>query len=107
MDDPIQKLGLQSALPIIAVSIVLFGIVFWSFKSAQEKVGTVVLPGGVTYLGPSPTPGSVAPTTQKNPSEKTPQPNLIDGRIIPIVPNSPWAEMSGKKYPYKFSYPAP
>ena len=39
----------------IILSLVLFAGVFFAFSSAKNRTGRIILPGGVTYLGPTPT----------------------------------------------------
>lgn len=60
-----------------------------AFWYAKGKPGTIVLPGGITYLGPTPT---QAPSQG---SEK-----------ISVDPNVSWNIQKGKIYPWEFSYPA-
>jgi hypothetical protein len=83
----------QFILPAIIISSVLFVGVFFSYVTARQKTGTVVLPGGVTYLGPTPT------STQK--AEKTPQ---ADGKIY-IPADATWKSRTGAIFPYSFMYP--
>ncbi len=61
----------------ILCTVFLTILVIVSFQRAKSRTGTIVLPGGITYLGP----------TQK------PQPSVK------------WQEHKGKIYPYVFSYP--
>lgn len=53
-------------------------LVIISFQRAKSRTGTIVLPGGITYLGPT----------------NKPQPTVA------------WQEQQGKIYPYTFSYPS-
>ncbi len=78
-------------IPALAVSGVLFLAVILAFVTTKNRQGTIVLPGGVTYLGPTPT-----EVVKKN----TP------GAPIPVPEDAAWAERKGKTYPYSFSYPA-
>jgi len=39
----------------ITIIVVLTTIVIVSFSEARMKNGTIILPGGITYLGPTPT----------------------------------------------------
>lgn len=78
----------------LAVSLVLFAGVFWAFSSAKKRTGTIVLPGGITYLGPTPT-----KQIPVNGSQFT-------GGKIPISGDVKWAEQKGKRYPYSFSFPS-
>ncbi len=59
---------------------------------SRPRGGTVVLPGGITYLGPSPT--KATSDKRQAISEK-----------IPIPSDAGWATQTGKKYPYSFLYP--
>ncbi len=69
--------------------VILMGLTIVSYQYAKGRSGTVVLPGGITYLGPTPT--QVPPPT----SDK-----------ITIDPNVSWNTQKGKIYPYEFSYPS-
>lgn len=81
MNDESRKM-----LPIVGtVFLLLTGIVLIAYQYSRPRGGVIVLPGGVTYLGPSPT---------KATSEK-----------VPIPADVSWATQTGKKYPYSFSYP--
>jgi len=87
MDDDVKK-----TLPAIgAVFLILTGIVLLAYQYSRPRGGTIVLPGGVTYLGPSPTTYNQQPTTSS-------------GKIS-IPPDANWAAQTGKKYPYSFLYP--
>ncbi len=69
--------------------VILLSITFASYKYASGRSGTIVLPGGITYLGPTPT---QAPPP---PSDK-----------ITVDPNVSWNTQKGKIYPFEFSYPS-
>ncbi len=71
-------------LPAIIVSIILFGGVLWAFQSARNRQGSVVLPGGITYIGPTPSPAEVP---------------------LPIATDMKWTERKGTIFPYTFQYP--
>lgn len=73
--------GVRSYIPVFVITAFLFALVFWSYASAKNKPGTVVLPGGITYLGPS-------PSTPSTPSTPT------------------WSSRTGTIYPYSFDYPS-
>lgn len=66
--------------------ILLTGLTYVAFLSAKNRTPNIVLPGGVTYLGPSP--------TQQATSDK-----------IQIADNAKWTTQIGKKYPYSFLFP--
>src|SRR5690242_13466227 len=63
-------------IPAILVGLALFAGVYIAFTATKSRQGTVVLPGGVTYLGPTPTPQTES-----------------------------WKTYTGKTYPYAFRYP--
>lgn len=88
-DAPVPK----ALIPALLVSLVLFAGVYIAYQAARARPGTIVLPGGITYLGQTPTP---------QPSQA---PQLGTGKI-PIDSNTKWVENKGKKYPYTFSYPS-
>lgn len=78
-----EKSVLRTYLPVGFVSIVLFLGVFWAFESAKSRPSTIILPGGITYLGPSSTPiPLISPITLK------------------------WISRTGTIYPYSFDYPS-
>lgn len=78
-------------LPAIIISIILFAGVYLAFQSSKSHQGTIVLPGGITYLGPTPT----------SPAEA----RAKEGFTVPIPSDSRWAERHGATFPYIFSYP--
>lgn len=67
----------RTFIPTILVSALLCLGVYIAFQSAKNQTSTIVLPGGVTYLGPSPT----------------------------SPPQAKFAVYHGKLFPYTFSYP--
>lgn len=80
----------MSLVPAGAVGVVLCLLVVFAFVSTKNRTGSIVLPGGITYLGPTTT---IAPTpVPKNDKLSVPQ----DAR---------WNTYEGKKFPYRFSYP--
>lgn len=84
-------------LPIvILISVILFAGVFWSYQSARNRQGAIVIPGGITYLGPTPTNTGTTPSPPVSP---------LTARI-PVSPEASWSEFQGKTYPYAFAYPA-
>jgi hypothetical protein len=89
---------LQNGVPVIIISIILFAGVFISFLSAKNRTGTIILPGGITYLGPTQTPSPSPASPAVVPTKA--------GQIIPIDPNTGWNTYTGKVFPYTFSYPA-
>lgn len=86
---------IKTLLPAVGVSIFLVLVIGFAVAHAKTQSGTVVLPGGVTYLGPTPTP---TPTIGEKFS------NVMGGQI-PIPDNAEWIEYKGKILPYRFNYP--
>lgn len=72
------------------ISSILLVAVFGAFFSAKDRTGTVVLPGGITYLGPTPTATPKIPT----------------GDTIPVPQDDSWIERKGAVYPLTFSHPS-
>lgn len=65
--------------------------VYVAYRYSQGQPGNIILPGGVTYLGPSP---SQNPSSIPTPSQFTAPTDI------------PWKEWVGKNHPYSFSYPS-
>lgn len=84
--------GKLSLLTIVGI-IILAGATYASYRYSQTRPGDIVLPGGVTYLGPSPTQGATAqPTTSQ--------------MLFTADSDTPIITQQGKIYPYSFSYPS-
>ncbi len=89
MTEETEPINMKQAGSIAgAVFFILLGIVLLAYQYSRPRPGGIVLPGGITYLGPSPTP---PPTPGK----------------IPVPADTKWQTQSGKKYPYSFLYPSP
>jgi len=80
----------RALIPAVIVSIVLTIIVVVSYVAAARRQGTVVLPGGITYLGPT-------PTIQQKPQQTA-------GKI-PVPGNAQWTEREGTTFPYRMMVP--
>lgn len=80
-----------STTGIIAVTIIvlLTGATFLSYWYAKGRPGSIVIPAGNTYLGPSTSPSPPPPQT---------------GRVS-VPPNDEVATQIGKVFPFSFSYP--
>lgn len=79
------------------VFLILMGIVLLAYQYSRPRGGTIVLPGGITYLGPSPTVNNQQSTNNKQ--------QTTHGKI-PVPADATWATQMGKKYPYSFLYPS-
>lgn len=84
------KLAIISVLGVV----ILGGTVYAAYLYSQRQMGNIVLPGGITYLGPgpqataTPIPAPPAPTRFTIPADET------------------WKVHSGRTFPYSFSYPS-
>ncbi len=76
------------AITTCVVALLSLGAV-WAYHIARAGSGTIVLPGGVTYLGPT-----NEQKTQTAPLRFT------------APPTTRWAVYEGTVYPYSFSYPS-
>lgn len=98
MDTQIEQLEQPDFPKLILATVIgvllLGGAVYAAYRYSQKQAGNIVLPGGVTYLGPSPSatgPANVQPPTA--PLRFT------------VASNVSWIKQTGKIYPYTFSYP--
>ncbi|OGG14485.1 hypothetical protein A2875_02080 [Candidatus Gottesmanbacteria bacterium RIFCSPHIGHO2_01_FULL_46_14] len=71
---PKQVLVMTAAILLLTIGTIV------AFESAKRRTPTIVLPGGITYLGPSPL-------------------------AAPVPPADEWVTYQGKLFPYSFSYP--
>lgn len=69
-----------------------------AFQYAKRRTPTIVLPGGITYLGPSPTDAS-------RKSQNVSNANSQIGKI-PVPADVSWTMGKGKLFPYTFSFPS-
>lgn len=80
------------AIATIIGVLILGGSVYAAYRYSQRQGSGIVLPGGVTYLGPSPKADITQPPTA--PVRFT------------TASNVDWKVFAGKTYPYSFSYPS-
>jgi len=79
--------------------LVIFGIIILilalaiAYRYSQQKTGSVMLPGGITYLGAT------------KPPENQPQTQPTTAPKFTVDTTIPYATQSGKIYPYSFPYP--
>lgn len=89
-------IDLTKSLPAIGgVFLVLVAIVILSYQYSKPRPGAVVLPGGITYLGPSPT----VQTQSSNVKTQNEQQRFMAGSDVA------WTTVKSKKYGYTFSIP--
>lgn len=79
----------------------LAGALFAAYRYSQSKSSGVVLPGGTTYLGPSPS--SSAQVNQQPITNN--QPPLPIPTTFTAASDVPWKTQYGRLYPYQFSFP--
>jgi len=114
MDDQTPDVPAFKNTGIIAagISIVILSLIILQHNLSFK--GTIVLPAGGTYLGPSetttqaPPPPTNAPTNQQattpvsgNNSNTT---TIVQGKFT-VAQNAAWVAVYGKKYPYVFRAP--
>lgn len=88
IDQPdFTKLAIATFIGVL----ILGGAVYAAYRYSQKQAGNIILPGGVTYLGPSPTTAVQPPTA---PLRFTASADVS------------WTAQGGKIYPYSFSHPS-
>ncbi len=78
---------------LVTIILVLLSLVLFEFS--KPRVGQVILPGGVTYLGDRTTPTPASQQTQ-------PSKPLLQ---LTAAANAIWKTYTGKQNPFRFSYP--
>jgi hypothetical protein len=84
----IPKEYVRIAVIVVIALVVLISVTVGAYSYAKKRTGTTILPGGSTYLGPSPA------------SAPAPVSTTIS---VPI--DAPAQIWKGQKHPYYFSYP--
>lgn len=74
----------------IVASLAIYG----AYKQALSKPGSIMLPSGISYLGPIPSQTAHFPVSQPAPP-----------KTITVDSSTPWVEYRGILYPYAFSHP--
>jgi len=94
---------IPSLVTTVKITVVIAGIalllIIYNHNISFQKAGTIVLPAGGTYLGPSTTD---APSENPNPEEKA---NITSGNKFTVTTDTPWITVKGRIYPYSFSAP--
>src|SRR4030042_4727882 len=95
MNEPNNKE--QTDITKIAVAtiigvIVLAGAVWGAYQYSKQQASNIILPGGVTYLGPTVAPKTASPTTAPP--------------VFTAASDVTWATKKGNIYPFSFSYPS-
>ncbi len=104
---------LTKSLPVIGGAfLVLVSIVFLAYQYSKPRPGAVVLPGGITYLGP--TPGEQATRdkgqetgqgTDDKKQETSKMGEAAEGSRFTADASVPWITIKSAKYSYTFSAP--
>lgn len=90
-----QKEFTKLALVTFGAILILIGATYSAYRYSQNRIGNIILPGGVTYLGPSPKDEKPVNITSPTPSQKG----------FSADSNVSWKTQAGKKYQFSFSYP--
>lgn len=96
-DEP--TVDITKSLPVIGgVFLVLVAIVFLAYQYSKPRPGAVVLPGGITYLGPSPTIAI---------SDKQKAISVAETERLRFTAGSDavWTTVKSTKYGYTFAVP--
>lgn len=90
-----QKEFTKLALVTFGAIIILVGTTYSAYRYSQNRAGNIILPGGITYLGPS-------PKDEKSPVSLSPTPAA---KVFSADSNVAWKTQAAKKYQFSFSYP--
>lgn len=90
----ISKETLQTVVIALGAFAILTIVTIASFQYAKGQPVSIVLPNGLTYVGPSPTAQTQNETY-----------NTQSGKI-PVSEGVSWTTQTGKIFPYSFSYPS-
>lgn len=98
-DTDVIELGQSIKVAAIAgvVGIVLIGFIFIQYSMVKNRQGTIVLPAGDTYLGPTPTP---VPQEQSQPASAQQEQKFT------APENDDWVTVRGNVYDYSFRAPS-
>lgn len=83
----------------LGIGLVLILLIFIQYKMISSRQGTIVLPAGDTYLGPSPTPIPQQQEAIQNDTTPEPAPEFN------VVDSETWVPVKGNIYPYTFQAP--
>lgn len=86
------------ALVSLGAVLVLGGAIFAAYRYSQSKKADIVLPGGVTYLGNSPTPAESGQREDKLQPSTAPLRFTADSTVS-------YKEFFGTSYPFSFKHP--
>ncbi len=94
-----EQQQLSSLIKVAAIAgvggLLLLGFIVIQYSFAKKRDGTVVLPAGTTYLGPSNSPTDAPATSAPEPAAPK----------VTYPDTDKWVTNKGKKYPYTFQTP--
>lgn len=97
----IKKAGRMAGVTFI----ILLSIVFLAYQYSKPRIGTVVLPGGITYLGPSPTTQDQRSKINNQKESQNEVDALAEQSRFTAESDVAWSTVKSKKYGYTFSVP--
>jgi len=85
-----------------SLSIFLTSVLYLSYHLSNTNKGTIAIPAGKTYLGPT----EVLPSwTSFSQPTTSPIPEREESTLFTVDEKTPWNIWKGKHFPYQFSYP--
>ncbi len=111
MDDQTPDLPAFKNTGIVAAGISIGILALIILQHNLSFKGTIVLPAGGTYLGPSettapaPTLPPAQPTANQQPTTNSQQPVTSNTGKFTVPANASWVAVYGNKYPYVFRAP--
>ena len=103
----------NTAMVTAGICLIVLLLIILQHNLAFQSKGTIVLPAGGTYLGPTTSPTqevtvTLAPTAIPTGKDTTPTADgtytTADGKFA-VTKNAVWVTVNGNKYPYSFSAP--
>lgn len=101
MSDHSDELDIPKIVIACVLGVLLLGgALYAAYRYSQSKNSGIVLPGGTTYLGPSPS----SPQVNQQPTTNYQQP-LPTPIKFTAASDVPWKTQYGRIYPYTLSFP--
>ena len=98
----IKRNTIKQAIVFFGAILVLGISIFAAYRYSQSKSGGIVLPGGTTYLGQTPTIASSNQPSQTPPTKTKPSASPLRFTADTTVP---YKEHYGTSFPFSFSFP--
>ncbi len=90
----VKKVNQQKLIFFIFTICLTIGALYITYRYSLLQSSSIILPGGVTYLGPSSTVKPILPTLTLKPR-----------KLFTASENDKWIKFRGIIYPYSFNYP--